>query len=135
MDMSPKTPEALRKLYQLLDDDGAPLYSARTIAKVLESVNVTESVKSRARITGAKESDVQADQTPVTGRCICYLPASQGGPQNHQVQFMLDCPALAAATDGDGQDWAEELSRTAVKASISDPACEYLPKILTDTTP
>jgi hypothetical protein len=35
VDKSLNTPEALRKMYRLLDADGVPLYSARAIARCL----------------------------------------------------------------------------------------------------
>ena len=83
---------------------------------MLESVNATDSVKGRTRLTRDKEPDAQADETPVDAFVTSRRPEQRVQPNSEP--FMLDCPALATATNGDGQVWADEFSWSAVKASM-----------------
>ncbi len=119
----PKTPEALRKMHQLLRADGEPLYSVHAIAKALEKVTSPKK-RSGLVVPDASNVSVPLDDAFVTDRRPDKLAPPKPEP------FRVECPALAAATNGDGQIWIHEFSWSAVMSYMQDVSATLGDKVL-----
>ncbi len=95
-----QTPVALSKMYQLLGTDDQPLFSVRAIEKVLESVTLDSPMKREIRFVPTEPARTlsPADAFITTRRAMAPT-SSLPTPE----LFVLECPALAAATSADGQ--------------------------------
>jgi hypothetical protein len=126
----PKTPEAIRKMHMLLDSDGQPRYSAQAIAKVLETLHrpMPRRVlfeRQEQELASPAAAGFVTERRPVkpshelSGETL--IPAPQPFQQTPDSEpFCVGCPALAAATNGDGTVWVDEFSWSAITAHMHE---------------
>ena len=133
----PKTPEAIRKMHRLLDEQGQPRYSAQAIAKVLDTMQrpMTSRVFFEPNENFEKDLSSPTAEDLVTDRRQAQpTPAPEDEifvtdrrpvkptvePESQPEPFCLGCPALATATSGDGNVWVHEFSWAAIMEHVQE---------------